>query len=380
MLSRRAAVVSDVAPAVFVVAVTALLATGRSGPGDPLEGPTWLRVLMPVLLGLPLAVRRRYPLAAWCTVMGAVAAQSVISGTSPEGLHVVVALFVGSYAVGAHATRGHALAGLIATLVGWVPFTVNVRGLGQPDDDWAIAFFLAATLGCWLLGFALRNRREGAALAERAAELEVRSEQAVEEERRRIARELHDIVSHRLAVVVAQAAGGRAREGAAPGALEKIEGQAREALVEMRRMLGLLREDGADPEGVTPAPGLSDLPALVAAVSEAGLPCELSIAGDVAGVPRAVGLSTYRIVQESLTNALRHARAQKGEVLVEARPDELRITVRDDGRGMPARPRAGHGLTGMRERATLLGGKLSVESTTSGVRVHAVLPLQGGAT
>ena len=378
--SRRAAAL-DLTIAGFVTVVTTVLAwTDAPFFGDPLAGPAFVARAMPFLIGVPLAVRRTRPLLMWSLVMGGIATQSVVSGVSPEGLHCVLALFVGSFSVAAYSPRRTALIGLGVLVVGYVPYALNVPGIGKTGagDEWATAFFATMSLACWLLGFGLHGRREELALASRARELEGQAAATLQEERGRIARELHDIVSHRLSVVVVQAAGAQARDGAAGEALEKIEDQAREALVEMRRMLGVLREDDGA-AAVTPTPGLADLQALVASVGEAGLRCELTVSGDVDRVPKAVGLSAYRIVQESLTNALRHAHARRARVRVTAYGEQLEITVTDDGRGMAGDVPLGHGLTGMRERAHLLGGELEVASSPKGVRVHAVLPLARGA-
>jgi signal transduction histidine kinase len=378
--SRRAAAL-DLTIAGFVTVVTTVLAwSDASFFGEPLEGPRLVARALPLLIGVPLALRRTRPLLVWCLVMGGIATQSVVSGVSPEGLHCVVALFVGAYSVAAYSPRRRAFIGLAVLVAGYVPYTLYVPGIGKtgPGDEWATAFFGTMSLACWLLGFGVHGRREELALESRTRQLEGQAAATLQEERGRIARELHDIVSHRLIVVVVQAAGARARDGAATETLEKIEGQAREALVEMRRMLGLLRADDGD-ASVAPPPGITDLAALVTSVGEAGLPCELVVTGDLDSVPKAVGLSAYRIVQESLTNALRHAGARHGRVLVAACGDRLEVTVTDDGRGIPDSAPVGHGLTGMRERALLLGGELDVASTSAGVRVHAVLPLAGSA-
>ena len=381
MVGSRRGRALDLAIAGFVTLVTAVLGWSTwQFFGEPLAGPRIVARLLPLFLGVPLVVRRTRPLLMWCSVMGAIATQSLASGVAPEGLHCVLALAVGSYSVAAYSQRREALIGLGVLVVGYVPYALSVPGLGHtgPGDEWAVAFFAVMSLACWLLGFGVHGRREELALGRRAQELEERSMAALADERARIARELHDIVSHRLSVVVVQAAGARARDSAASDTLSKIESQAREALVEMRQMLGLLRDADNDPS-IAPPPGLADLPNLVASVREAGLPVELLVTGDVDSIPRAVGLSAYRIVQESLTNALRHAKARSGCVQVAAGQDAVDLTVSDDGSGFPDDVPPGHGLAGMRERVQLLGGRLDVTTSPDGVRIHAVLPLSAGA-
>jgi signal transduction histidine kinase len=192
----------------------------------------------------------------------------------------------------------------------------------------------------------------------------------VDEERSRIARELHDIVSHNLSVVVLQAAGGRAHAGAGaadPSTLEKIERSGREALVEMRRLLGVLRrdeDDDAAPPSLAPSPGMRDLPELAARLRGAGLAVELDVAELT--LPPALELSAYRIVQEALTNVLKHAGASGAAVRLAHRGEAVEIEVADDGRGCTGPGTGGHGLVGMRERALLYGGSFSAGPQAGG--------------
>jgi signal transduction histidine kinase len=375
MTYGRRAQLLDLSIAMFVTVVTTVLAwSDNAFFGDPLAGPLWAGAVLPLLLGLPLLVRRTRPLLTCCLVWGGIAWFCTVSRVAPEGLECVVAFFVSSYSVAAYSSRRTALLGLGVIVSGYViytAFTPNITVVA--GDQWASAFFATMTLACWLLGFSLHSRRSEVALAQRAAALERASVEAVRDERGRIARELHDIVSHRLSVVVVQAAGARAQAPQSASTLEKIEDQAREALNEMRTMLGLLRDED-DLAEVAPQPGLSDVPGLVASVCSAGLPVELAMSGDITHVPRAVELSAYRIVQESLTNALRHSGARHGRVTVHVGPDRVEVAVADDGHGMAGEPAAGHGLAGMRERAQLLGGELQVESSASGLVVRASLP------
>ncbi len=213
----------------------------------------------------------------------------------------------------------------------------------------------------WLAGYGLRGRaaqaeaaEERAARAEREREIVARI--AVAEERARIARELHDIVAHAVSVMVLQAGAVRHRlpDSDDREALVSVERTGRAALTEMRRLLGALRED-EDLE-LAPQPGLETLDTLVEAFGRAGLPVRLQVDGKQVPLPRALDLSAYRIVQEGLTNALKHARAQRADVVLRYAPDELRIDVRDDGEGGATDDGLGHGLVGIRERVKIYGG------------------------
>jgi signal transduction histidine kinase len=228
-------------------------------------------------------------------------------------------------------------------------------------------------VGAWLAGMVVRNRRETAELAQAA-------EAARSDERSRMARELHDIVSHNLSVVVLQAAGAGAQADGDEATLEKIERSGREALVEMRRLLGVLREDRDDGSPLAPQPGIAQLPELVERVRAAGVAVDLDLDPHAAGLEPALDLSAYRIVQEGLTNALKHA-GPDARVTVDIHRDQQRLTISiaDDGAGRvpPEAPNSsGHGLTGMRERVALLGGELRAgPQPAGGFSVDASLPL-----
>ncbi len=199
----------------------------------------------------------------------------------------------------------------------------------------------------WLAGVLVHARRQAAALAARSAELQRQAEQATAAERARIARELHDIVAHHLSVIVLQAAGTRASGKPAGPSLEKIENSARQALAETRRLLGVLR-DPDEEAGLGPQPGIGDLGELAASVRAAGLPVNLLIDGDPAALPAAVDVSVYRIVQESLTNVLRHAGPARAEVTIGCAADTVTVEVTDNGIAEPGRkaPAAGTGWPG----------------------------------
>ena len=242
----------------------------------------------------------------------------------------------------------------------------------------------------WLAGYALRGRVvEAEAATEQAEAAEARAREAerereasariaVAEERARIARELHDVVAHSVSVMVLQVGAVRRR---LPGtlaeetdALQDVEGTGRAALAEMRRLLGAMRSDGDGPE-LAPQPTLDSLPSLAVAVERAGLPVRVHIEGEPVHSP-AIDLSAYRIVQEGLTSALKHAHATHVDVTLRYRPDELRIKVRDDGPGDATSDGLGHGLVGVRERVMIFGGEMTAgPATDGGFVLSARLPI-----
>jgi signal transduction histidine kinase len=348
--------------------------------GTAFAGPTWLKVVWPLLIGAPLVLRRRAPLLGLAVIWAGVSLQALIRGNSPEGLELIFALGVGSYAVAAHSTLRRALAGLAVTATGGTIYGLANHDTmsGNTGDLWADAFFATAILAAWLAGVFVRGRRGTAAQAARTAAAERQAERAVADERARMARELHDIVSHNLSVVILQAAGAQAAGSPDAGTLEKIERSGRQALVEMRRLLGVLRQPGDQPgaPGLSPQPGIADLAALTEGVRAAGLPVRLVINGDPAQLPTVVDISAYRIVQEALTNVLKHAGKASAHVSVRC-GTEVVIEVTDDGTGPPADRQndGGHGLAGMRERVALFGGELAAGPLPAGgFAVRARLP------
>jgi signal transduction histidine kinase len=375
----------DVLLAVFAGVVTEVLAWTDGFLGVHISGPQWFTAALPLLLGLPLLWRRSHPLLAWSFVASGIALQALISGNSAEGLEIVAALLAGPYAVAAYGSRRQSIAGLAILVATYAIYAWNDQNFrsGRTADKWATAFFAVAALAAWLIGNVVHSRRREAIVAERARLLDEQARAAVAAERSRVARELHDIVSHNLSVVVLQAAGARAaserRDFDATDTLQKIEERGREALVEMRRMLGVLRAEGAEAE-LEPQPTLHDIPALVDSIRRTGL----SIAADCADVevPPLIGLSAFRVVQEGLTNVLKHAGHAHAEVRVHVGADEIEVRVADDGAGAITHANgSGHGLTGMRERVALLGGELRVGPRPGGgFEVHARLPLPRAAS
>ena len=375
---ERLPLVLDVAIVVAVATIT----EWNTWAFHTVAGPKWLTTALPLLLALPLLWRRSRPLLAASLVIAGVVIQAVASGNSAEGLELIIGAGVAAYSVAAYSERRRALVGLAVLTVGYTIYALEDRNIrsGRTGELWAGAFFAVALLAAWLIGVFVHSGRERIALQALAAERERAAQDAVAEERSRLARELHDIVSHNLSVVVLQAGGARAQGDSAPGGtLEKIERSSREALVEMRRLLGVLREDDADhAAALTPQPGIDQLHTLAASMEAAGLPVELTIDGAHDDLPPALELSVYRIVQEALTNTLKHAGPTKARVQIRRNKRTLTIDVTDVGAGNAKHdhPGTGHGLVGMRERVALFGGELTAAPRPEGgFAVHATLPL-----
>jgi signal transduction histidine kinase len=356
----------DAGMAITGVTLTALAAWAPAGlVGAPITGPRWLLILLPPLMGAPLVLRRRAPLLVWLAIWAVIALQYVITPHPPQGLEWFVPL-AGAYSLGAYASLRRSAAGLGVSVV---MILISRSGLSIiPLLAWCSA------------GVFVHTRRRSAFLAGRNAALQRQAEQAAGAERARIARELHDIVAHHLSVIVLQASGARASGRAYEVALEKIENSGRQALAETRRLLGVLH-DPAEETGLGPQPGIGTLDALAASVRTAGLPVNLVISGDHAAVPAAVDVSVYRIVQEALTNVLKHAGPARADVTIGCAGEAVTIEITDDGRPGPATraPAGGHGLAGMRERVAIFGGELRAGPRPGGgFAVHARLPLGDG--
>jgi signal transduction histidine kinase len=331
---------------------------------------------------LALIWRRRFPLVVLAVLAGAIfVASLVVPPSGEDSIAAGIALVVAIYSVGAHAGGVSAVAGVAVTLV-----LVLVAVATDPDDATlgAYIFFLVVVGAPWLAGRAIRHRRLSERRLEHRAvtaewEREERARAAVAEERGRIARELHDVVAHAISVIVLQARGGRrslaGRPDEAHEAFDAIEATGQEALVEMRRLLGMLRR-GDEELALSPQPSLRSLPALAAQVSEAGLRVEVTVEGDRKDLPPGVDLSAFRIVQEALTNALKHAGPATAHVHVRYGEDELELEIVDTGPGAEAVVGGGHGLVGMRERAELYGGEVVAgRRTGGGFAVRVRLPL-----
>jgi signal transduction histidine kinase len=345
----------------------------------------WVAVPLVPFVVLPLLARRRFafggPVAVWLVAAGL----SSIDGKLVTSLGALFAAgMAASFLLGNVQNAVERRIGLLVTLG-----AATIIAYNDPKHD--LGEFLV-TPGlfaiAWLAGFALRERSAEVASAEvRALEAERKREenarQAVFAERVRIARELHDVVAHHVSMMGVQAGAARVvidrDRGKAKEALTAIETSSRHAVAELHRLLGFLRQDG-DSDGLAPQPGVAQLGRLVESVSDAQLAVEMTVEGEARPLPQMVDVSAYRIVQEALTNTLKHARASHAEVHLRYWPDELEVEVVDDGRGAhngKAHRDGGLGLIGMRERAALHGGRLTAGADPAGgfaVRVRLPTP------
>jgi signal transduction histidine kinase len=347
------------------------LVVGRDLPGAPASS-LWFSVPAIGVLVLPLVFQRRFPFAAPVAYWLMAAALTFVDG--------VLIAFVGSLGVVGLAAafllgnlRDDRQAGIgLAIVLGCI--VVVVSNIPGPQSAGDLIFIPLRFVVAWVAGYALRERSQQAEAAEMRATLAEREREAaarvaVAEERTRIARELHDIVAHAMSVMVLQVGAVRHK---LPGTLEedrealgRVEHAGRTALAEMRRLLGAMRSNG-DRVALGPQPGLDALDSLVEDVVHAGLPVQLHVDGEPYDLPRAIDLSAYRIVQEGLTNALKHAHASHADVTVRYRPDEVELEVADDGKGPAVTNGQGHGLVGIRERAKIYGGEMSAGAAPAG--------------
>lgn len=375
---------ADIAIALAVAAVGQLEVWAPSHLGAKVVGPRPAVAAFYLVTALALAWRRQAPFAVAMIVVVTNIVQALALGAS-EGQGVLLPGLIALYSVGAYEDRPRSL-----VPVALLPLVLVARETNNPDTTdlahlldalaWESTLFAA-----WLLGAYLRTRRlyvaelrARALRAEQAREEQARS--AVADERARIARELHDAVAHGVTVMVVQAEAAEEMLSGDPERarqpIRKVQQTGREALVELRRLLGILREEEAEVlRG--PQPGIAEVRTLIADVEEAGLPVELRIEGERVELPNGVGLSAYRIVQEALTNALKHAGPASATVTLRYGDGVLDLEITDDGRGRNASNGAGHGLAGMRERVALYGGELSTGARPEGgYVVHARLPIR----
>ena len=331
---------------------------------------------------LPLLAARRFPFGAPIAVFCVFAAESFVAERAivhpVTPFLTVIAAF---WTVGAYSEQGRAVAGALIGLL-----TIGIVVANDPAGTFSDFFFVAlfGLIG-WIAGAAyglrLRSVKE---LRERAARLEreqaAEAERAVAQERARIARELHDVVAHSVSVMTVQSAG--VRRLLLPGqqrereALETVERTGREALAELRRLLGVLRRDD-EPAELAPQPGLGTIDVLLEQVRTAGLPVELEVQGRSVPLPPGIDLAAYRIVQEALTNTLNHAGPAHARVLVRYAPGQLELRVSNDGARNGGGDGGGYGLAGMRERVSLYGGTCEAGPLAGGgFSVSARLPLE----
>jgi signal transduction histidine kinase len=381
--------------AVLAIAGMLELVVGRNSPGAP-GTSLWFSVPAVALLVLPLFARRRFPFAAPAAYWLLATALTFVDG--------LLIPFIGSLGVVGLATafllgnlRDDKQAGVgLALVLGCIVIVVsNIPGPQSASD---LIFIPLRFVVAWVAGYALRERSEQAEAAEMRATLAEREREtaemrailaeqerdaaariAVAEERTRIARELHDIVAHAVSVMVLQVGAVRHQLPEAldedKEALGRVEQAGRTALADMRRLLGAMRRDG-DGLDLAPQPGLESLDSLADDVSRAGLPVRLHVDGRPFPLPRPIDLSAYRIIQEGLTNALKHAHASNADVTVRYAPNQLHLEVRDDGVGTSTSDGLGHGLVGIRERVTIYGGEMTAgRANGSGFVIRARLPL-----
>ena len=370
-----------------LVLVGSLLAWGQTevwnGGAELLAGPAWANALTYAAMSLVLLARRWAPKVVLCLQCGSFAALVVLSGGTSQSLGWLLPLVAGVYAVAAHAKGRRLLAAAIPTaLLLVVAFIVDASSRGVVGWDLVGSLPFAGLLAAgWLWGNYSRTRRLYLDGLSRNAELaargrEERAYRLAAEQRNRIAHELHDVLAHGLAVTVRQAEAGQARLESRPEAAAAsfiaIAETGRRSLDDVRRLMDLLREPETQQEGPV---DLDTLDELAGPLSSAGIAVRVERCGELDAVPPAIALAAYRIVQEALTNALRHGEARTAAVLLRGDPGRLTIEVTDDGRGAPSIPQPGGGLIGMQARATLCGGTLSTTTPPQGgFMVTASLP------
>jgi len=370
----------DALIAVLAVQAIIVLAVRRDAPDAP-QTTLWFCLPAIAAMVLPLFARRRFPFGAPATYWLVAAASSFVDGR-------LIPFPGGVYVLGM--ATAFLLGKLRAALRAWIGLAIAVSGAAViiynlPAHSAAEQVFIPLVFGVsWLAGFALREHAEQAEAAEvRAAEAERGREAAariaVAEERLRTARELHDIVAHAVSVMVLQVGAVRHKLPDAlaeeADALRGVERTGRTALTEVRRLLGAIRRDGGEVE-LAPQQGLDGLDSLFEEVGRAGLPVRQHVDGDPFPLPRVIDLSAYRIVQEALTNALKHARASHADVTVRYHPGELEVEVVDDGAAAATVDGVGYGLVGIRERVKIYGGEMNAGAAPGGgFKLTARLPL-----
>jgi signal transduction histidine kinase len=327
----------------------------------------------------PLALRRRFPVAVGTTQALSLLIKEALGADTYLTVPPIAGV-IGLYSVGAYAQRARSVTGLAAVL-GLGALAVALSPDHAPGD---FAFAALLFIAPWLAGRARRRDREQTrVLRELTRELDrerdAEARLAVVRERSRIARELHDVIAHCVSTMVVQAAAAehvmQSRPNRAREALGSIQSTGQEAIEELRRLVGILRESNDSPE-LGPQPGVDELQTLADKMRRAGLPVELKIEGIPRPLPPGVDLCAYRVVQEALTNTLKHADSARADVSLRYTQHALKLEIVDDGQGMPRSQGAGFGLLGMRERVALYGGDLETgRLNTGGFAVRVTLPL-----
>jgi signal transduction histidine kinase len=354
------------------VAAMVEIVVGQARPGSGAPTTTlWFCLPAIAVLVSPLFLRRRFPFAApaayWVL---AVAVTYVDWGVTTFPISLFLAGMASAFLLGNLRNALQAGLGLSIPIVGSAIVVSMI-----PGHSTAQMIFIPLQFAIsWLAGFAVRESSENAEAAEQRAQAAERERDfatrvAVAEERARIARELHDIVAHAVSVMVLQVGAVRHKlpeeQAEDREALNDVERAGRTALTEMRRLLAAMRREGEE-AALGPQPGLDALDLLLAEIGRAGLPVQLHVDGEPFPLPRGIELSAYRIVQEALTNALKHAQASTADVTLRYGPRALQLEIRDDGVGSSTTDGLGHGLVGIRERVKIYGGEMSTETSNGG--------------
>jgi len=371
------------ASAVFALLAQQLLSRHVLLTGQhPTTVLTWLLGIVSIA---PILTHRRFPRASVAVCLSAVAIYAVGRYVAYPGF----AVFVLTFDIALHSDERVSVPTLFASAV-----VIGVAVDLQPAKVAVVATYVASEIfvgGAWSIGWNLRRRRaRWAELRARTERLEREHEEearkAVVEERLRIARELHDVIAHSMSVIAVQSAVGHhvidTQPAQARQALAAIEATSRSALTEMRRLLGVLRQAGEPRGSLAPAPGLADLAPLVTQVQDAGLRVWITVEGQRESVPPGIDLSAYRVVQEALTNVIKHAGAAAATVTIRYRDDSVTVEIANQGPAAPGlgvpppRTGSGHGIIGMRERVAVFGGEFAAEpGPDGGFRVRACFPL-----
>ncbi len=341
------------------------------------QGPPWVEALGYGLGAVLLVGRRVYPLEVFTALVAVYVVEFAAVG-APEGFGIAVPPMVAAYSVARWEHRRPASWGLLLIVVlgvAWIVFDpVQVTTAGRTLQ----AMWWSPWIIAWLVGSLVRGRLQNA--EQRRLRREERATRAVTEERNRIARELHDVIGHSVSIMTVQASAVRRRlddsQVSEREALETVETTGRQALAEMRRMVGVLRQSDEVVDRA-PAPGLAQLELLVDQFRSAGLPVDVAVTGQAQPLAPGLDLTAYRLVQEALTNALRHAASpSRAEVSIGYTADRLELAIRDDGRRVTSGVEAGHGLLGLRERVSVYGGDLIARPRAGGgFELLATLPL-----
>ena len=382
-----ARIIDGVITALLIALLVGQLQTHVTQPGQ--RPNSWVTYVLAAAMTLPVLTHRARPLASSAVALGAL----VVYSLAHYGPYPCINTFVLVFVVALHADRRHAAPVFVAAMA-----ALSLAVWVQPDgvtSPWTWISTLLFAVVAFLVGQNLRDQRARWAAVEereqlRETEREERALRAVAAERLRIARELHDVVAHSMSVIAVQAGVGHhvldTQPEEARRALAAIETTSRAALTEMRRLLGVLRQEGDAQGALAPAPGMADLPSLLDQFRKAGLVVGISLSGEGNATSAPVDLTTYRIVQEALTNTLKHG-GPEARVLITRSPDEVYVEVIDDGRPRslrrelpaPTHGDVGHGLIGMRERVAVFGGRFSAGARPGGgYRIAVHLPLASG--